>query len=127
VLGPLVDRLAVLETRDDTPGGGNAYGAGWYGYVAKDLAVLVGQTPRKPFAMRFCGAGDLAACRSSLWAALDAAAAELEAVGGSDFAAWRANAAAERTTFGLLPRSMRFANRPTFQQVMTFTGHRPRR
>jgi hypothetical protein len=126
VLGALVNRLAALETRDDLPGSGNAYGAGWYGYVAKDLAALVGPAPRKPFATRFCGSGDLAACRGSLWAALDAAAEELERGGGSDFAAWRADAAAERTTFGLLPRSMRFANRPTFQQVMTFTGHRPR-
>lgn len=127
VLGGLVDRLAALEPRDDLPAGGAAYGAGWYGYVAKDLAALVGPAPRKPFATRFCGSGDLVACRASLWAALDAAAAELERAGGSDFAAWRANAAAERTTFGLLPRTMRFANRPTFQQVMTFTGHRDRR
>ena len=81
-----------------------------------------------PFRTRFCGAGDLAACRNALWAALDAAAAELEAAQGADPARWRADATAERVRFagGLLPRTMRFANRPTFQQVMTFTGHRPR-
>jgi acyl-homoserine lactone acylase PvdQ len=126
VLGPLVDRLAALEPRDDAPADGNAYGAGWYSYVVKDLAALVGPAPRTPFATRFCGAGDVGACRESLWAALDAAARELEAARGADSAVWRANAAAERTSFGLLPRSMRFANRPTFQQVMTFTRHRPR-
>jgi hypothetical protein len=34
----------------------------------------------------------------------------------------------ERTEFagGLLPRTMRFANRPTFQQVFTFGAHRAR-
>lgn len=81
-----------------------------------------------PFRTRFRGAGDLAACRIALWAALEAAAAELQAAQGADPARWRADATAERVRFagGLLPRSMRFANRPTFQQVMTFTGHRPR-
>lgn len=126
VLGPLVDRLAALEPRDDAPGDGNAYGSGWYSYVVKDLAALVGPAPRAPFATRFCGGGNVAACRDSLWAALDAAARELEVARGADSTAWRANAVAERTSFGLLPRTMRFANRPTFQQVMTFNVHRPR-
>jgi hypothetical protein len=126
VLGPLTARLAALERRHDAPSDGNAFGSGWYSYVQKDLAALLGSSLRRPFATRFCGGGDLAACRGSLWAALDAAATELEAAQGPDPAAWRASAAAERTTFGFLPRSMRFANRPTFQQVVTFTGHRPR-
>jgi hypothetical protein len=81
-----------------------------------------------PFRTRFCGAGDLVACRTALWAALDAAAGELQAAQGADPAGWRADANAERVRFagGLLQRTMRFANRPTFQQVITFTGHRPR-
>jgi acyl-homoserine lactone acylase PvdQ len=126
VLGPLVDWLARIEKRSDQPSNGNAFGSGWYSYVQKDLATLLGATVRKPYATRYCGGGDLAACRASLWAALDAAAGALAAKQGQDPAAWRADAAAERITYGLLPRSMRFANRPTFQQVMTFTGHRPR-
>ena len=127
VLGPLTARLAELERRHDAPSDGNAFGSGWYSYVEKDLAALLGGSLRRPFATRFCGGGDLAACRASLWAALDAAATELEAAQGPDPAAWRASAAAERTTYGFLPRSMRFANRPTFQQVVSFSGHRPRR
>ncbi|HSL64100.1 MAG TPA: penicillin acylase family protein [Gaiellaceae bacterium] len=127
VLGPLVDRLAALEPRDDRPGpDGNAYGGGWYGYVDKDLRTLLGRPVRGPYATRYCGAGELAACRASLWAALDAAAAELEAAQGSSPDAWRADATRERIDYGFLPRSMRFANRPTFQQVMSFAGHRPR-
>jgi hypothetical protein len=43
-------------------------------------------------------------------------------------ASWRADATAERIRFtsGVLPDTMRWTNRPTFQQVMTFSGHRPR-
>jgi hypothetical protein len=73
---------------------------------------------------RFCGAGDLAACRASLWAALDAAGNELAASQGPDPAAWRSDATKERIGFGFLPQSMRWTNRPTFQQVISFSSHR---
>lgn len=129
VLGPLVPRLRQLNADHDEPGAnGNGFGGGWYGYVDKDLRALLGRTVNGPFRTRFCGAGDPVACRTALWAALEATAAELQAAQGADSARWRADATAERVRFagGLLPRSMRFANRPTFQQVMTFTGHRPR-
>ena len=132
VLGPLVDRLAQLEPRDDPANpGGSSYFSGWYGYVDKDLRTLLAESRGQPpppgaFARRFCGGGDLAACRASLWGALDSAGAELEATQGPDPAAWRADATGERIRFaGFMPNTMRWANRPTFQQVMTFTGHRP--
>jgi hypothetical protein len=128
VLGPLTQRLAEVETRDDRPGpNGNAYGGGWYGYVDTDLRALLGRPSAAAFSRRYCGGGDLAACRASLWAALDAAAADLAAAQGPDVAAWRSDATRERVTFGFLPATMRFANRPTFQQVVSFGGHRPRR
>jgi hypothetical protein len=81
------------------------------------------------FANRYCGKGDFNACALSLWASLDAAGAELEAAQGPDPGAWRGNAARERITFqpGLIPDTMRWSNRPTFQQVNSFDGHRPRR
>jgi acyl-homoserine lactone acylase PvdQ len=126
VLGPLVGQLAALEPRDDMPDQGNAWGAGWYSYVVKDLSTALGRPVRKPYATRFCGGGDLAACRASLWSAVDAAVAELQASDGASPSQWHSSARAERTSFGFLPRDMRFTNRPTFQQVMTFTGHRPR-
>ena len=129
VLGPLVNRLGGLMRRSNDAGpGGSAYGGGWYGYVHKDLRTLVGQQVRGPFSRRYCGAGVLATCREALWAALDAAAAELEAAQGPAPSAWRADATAERIRFtsGVLPDTMRWTNRPTFQQVMSFSGHRPR-
>ncbi len=127
VLGPLVDRLAELHVRSDDAGpGGSAYLAGWYGYVDKDLRTLLGRPVRGAFSRRYCGAGVLPACRESLWAALDAAAAELEAEQGTTPSAWRADATAERIRFtsGILPDTMRWTNRPTFQQLMSFSGHR---
>ena len=125
--GQLTDQLATLVPRNDQANsGGSAYAGGWYGYVSKDLRTLLGQPVQGPYSARYCGAGDLAACRASLWAALDAAGNELAAAQGPDPAAWRADATRERISFGLLPLTMRWTNRPTFQQVMTFTSHRPR-
>jgi hypothetical protein len=70
----------------------------------------------------------LAACRAALWAAFDAAGTELTNAQGSNPNAWRADAGDERIVFepgALGPRhEMRWTNRPTFQQVMYFRGHR---
>jgi acyl-homoserine lactone acylase PvdQ len=119
VLGPQTDQLATLMGRDDAPNAqGSSYIDGWYGYVDKDLH---GQ-----FANSYCGAGDAIACSRSLWAALDAAGNELAAAQGADPAAWRADATAERIHFapGILTASMRWTNRPTYQQILSFDGHR---
>ncbi len=129
VLGPLLARLAQVHGRSDDAGpDGSAYIAGWYGYVDKDLRTLLGQQVRGEFSRRYCGAGVLASCRESLWAALDAAAAALESSQGPAPSAWRADATTERIRFtsGILPDTMRWTNRPTFQQLMSFSGHRPR-
>ena len=66
--------------------------------------------------------------RRSLWAAIDAAGDELQAAQGPDPTAWRADATGERIRFsgGLLADTMRWTNRPTFQQVISFARHRPR-
>ena len=129
VLGPLTDRLAKLMDRSDDAGpGGSAYISGWYGYVDKDLRSLLKRPVKGPYKTKFCGVGDLAVCRAALWAALDAAAAELVAAQGAAPSAWRADATKERIRFtsGILADTMRWTNRPTFQQVMSFSGHRPR-
>ncbi|HEY8192805.1 MAG TPA: penicillin acylase family protein [Gaiellaceae bacterium] len=130
VLGPLTARLAQLEPRDQAANNqGSAYDDGWYSYVDKDLRTLLGRQVRQPFNVRYCGNGDLAVCRASLWDAMEAAGAELAAAQGSSPSAWRSDARPERIRFagGIMQNTMRFANRPTFQQVMTFRNHRPRR
>jgi acyl-homoserine lactone acylase PvdQ len=128
VLGPQLDQLAGLIQRDENARStGSAYQAGWYGYVDKDLRTLLGRQVHGKFKTRFCGQGDLARCRDSLWAALDAAGAALSATQGPDPTAWRQSALSERIKFQpgiFLTTTMRWTNRPTFQQVMTFSGHR---
>src|SRR5439155_3654821 len=85
VLGPLTDRLAQLVTRNNAANpGGSAYAEGWYGYVSKDLRTVLGQSVQGPYSRHYCGNGDLATCRASLWAALDAAGNELQAAQGPD-------------------------------------------
>ena len=129
ILGPLVERLAALHGTSDDPGPqGSAFLSGWYGYVQKDLSTLIGTPVRGVFTRSYCGAGVLASCRDALWAALDDAAAELETTQGPDPSSWRSSATKERIVFtpGLLADTMRWTNRPTFQQVVSFSGHRPR-
>ena len=120
VLGPLTDDLASLEPRDST-----GQSDGWYGYVDKDLRTLLGQPVRGKYKLRYCGGGSLAACRTSLWAAIDAAANDLVASQGPDPSTWRADST--RITFvpGLIPNTMRFTNRSTFQQVIRFDSKKP--
>ena len=124
VLGELTPRLAEIAGR-----GGLSFGGGWYGYIDKDLRTLLGRKVTGKFANRYCGKGDFNACAISLWASLDAVGAQLEAAQGGDPRAWRESATEDRITFlpGLIPDTMRWTNRPTFQQVNSFDGHRPRR
>jgi hypothetical protein len=128
-LGSLTGRLAELIRRDDAANDqGSAYDSGWYGYVQKDLAALADASAPEAGHIAYCGAGDIAACTESLWDAVDAAGDELQAAQGPGPASWHADAARERIQFrpGLLTRTMRWTNRPTFQQVFSFSRHRPR-
>jgi hypothetical protein len=77
------------------------------------------------FSTKYCGNGDLNACSAALWQSLDAAGNVLAAVQGPDPSAWRADATEERIRFsGFIPDTMRWTNRPTFQQVVVFRSHR---
>jgi acyl-homoserine lactone acylase PvdQ len=117
-LGPLTDRLeALLRADEPANAGGTSYEYGWYGYFVRDLAS---RTPT------FCGAGDFARCQASLREALDDAYDALAAAQGPDPATWREDATHERLRFGFLPLTARWTNRPTFQQAISFDGHRPR-
>jgi hypothetical protein len=127
VLGQaLADQLnETLHRRFDLPPGGMF--SGWHMYMSKDLRTLLGRPVRGPLRNRYCGGGDANVCGGDLWAAMDAAGAELELAQGADPNAWRADAKRERITFlpGLLPYTMRYTNRPSgIQQVIEFRGHR---
>ena len=132
VLAPVLDEQARTELAKLVPGdpplsadGSSAY-SGWWSYVQKDLRSLLGRPVAGAYQTRFCGAGDVAKCAASLWAVLDQAAGELAASQGTDPSTWRADATAERIRFapGILTRTMRGSNKPTFQQAITFATHR---
>jgi acyl-homoserine lactone acylase PvdQ len=128
VLGDLVDRLAQFTSRGSAPDGtGNQSTAGWGNYVDKDLRTLLGRDVDGPYNARYCGAGDLGACATDLWASLDAAGAELEAAQGTpDPNAWRKSTDTERIRYipNLIDKRIEFTNRPTFQQAISFRGGR---
>jgi hypothetical protein len=130
VLGQLVEDGGLFRVQhkpDQPPENGDAFGSSnWYGYVDKDLRTISGRRVRGRFSRVYCGNGALSACRDSLWAAVKAAADGLAASQGPDPNAWRANADAERIHFvpRLIPDTMRWVNRPTFQQAVEFDGHR---
>lgn len=109
VYGDQLDALA--EVRDLAGNDGSSY-------LDKDLRTLLGEEVDGPFALSYCGGGDLAACQESLWAVVAETAAVLAAALGDDPAEWLTEAL--RTTFipGLIDDSMRATNRPTFQQVL---------
>jgi hypothetical protein len=90
-------------------------------YVDKDLRTQLGEKVKGKYNLRYCGDGDLDACRASLWDAIDASAAELAADFGSDDpASWRGPASTTGFVPGLLPNRFPTTNRPTFQQVLEF-------
>ena len=97
---------------------------GWSGYVDKDLRTLLGDDVEGRFSRSYCGNGDLDACRNDLWAALKRNVDRFAAERGPNPRLWLQDANRERITFtpGLLPDTMRYSNRPTFQQVVEFRG-----
>ena len=125
---------------------GDAYGGGWEGYVQKLLDQLQGIAVPQPFTSAVtdavCGPGGMGsgACAGAIAGALQATFdAMVAANGGStDPATWvnaTANATAGQTmpafdsitseTIGLVGQpQMDWQNRPTFQQVISFTSHR---
>ena len=91
-------------------------------YVDKDLRTILGQNVKGRYSRVYCGNGDITACRTSLWSAISQAADALAAAQGPQETSWRL--ADQRTVFqpGVLPNTMAYTNRPTFQQVVSFGG-----
>jgi acyl-homoserine lactone acylase PvdQ len=127
VLGPkLSSEFASFDSQFDLPPGGQY--TGWHIYMDKDLRTILGERVRGKFSVRYCGAGSLKRCRTLLWSAIDKAGNILAKAQGPNPSAWRSDATRERITFvpGILPLTMRYANRPSgIQQVLSFGGHSP--
>jgi hypothetical protein len=119
---------------DDHPrqGLGSAWNnVAWYGYVNKDLRTLLGDRTADAYTWSYCGRGRLAKCRATLRDSLNAAvdrALETQKVQSVEQLTYDKSIDAIRsTTAGVVGvRPIDWQNRPTFQQVVRFAGHRPR-
>ncbi|HEX6515141.1 MAG TPA: penicillin acylase family protein [Nocardioidaceae bacterium] len=134
--GRLGERLAhrLPTLLDDHPriGRGSAWnGIAWYGYLNKDLRTLVGDPVRQEYSRGYCGGGDLRECRQDLRASLRAAVARVLREQGVDRVSQltydKSQDDIRSVTVGVVGvRPIDWQNRPTFQQVVAFSGHRPR-
>ncbi len=126
LLGSLTDDLKTLAPiSNDANSGGSSYDAGWYSYVDKTVRMALGKPVTGRYVGLTCGKGDAPSCAAALWQSLDEAGNALAVAQGADPTAWRADATKERIRFaGFIPDTMRWTNRPTFQQVVVFRSHR---
>jgi acyl-homoserine lactone acylase PvdQ len=126
VLGELMPEFEDIAGPDNPPNsGGSSFSSGWYGYVYKDLRSELKLPVEQPYSREYCGSGNLATCRTALWAAIEKAAEGLQASQGPNPSAWRAPEVRiefppAAQVFGY---TMSWTNRSTFQQVIEFTGH----
>ncbi len=126
LLGSSTTKL-LTQLTGTTNGTGSGFTGGRLALLDKDLAQRKGRTFKSPLRTAFCGKGDLSACRTALWKAVDAAGNAIAAKQGADPAAWTSDANAERITFSPVGAigPIRYTNRPSgIQQVMSFSGHR---
>ena len=117
---------------------GSSWEEGWWGFVTKDLrTVLNPSAVRGKWHVRWCGNGNLARCRTALRASLTAALAVDPAklyadptLAGENCGTMDQQACFDALRFrplGLVHQPMiPWQNRPTQQQVVEVTGHRPR-
>jgi len=130
VLKDLVDE--VPDRIDDHPrqGLGSSWDSvAWYGYVSKTLRAVLGRPVKGAYSAAYCGS--LAACRSALRASLHTAvqrALAAQSVTSVDKLTYdKSLDDIAPVTAGIVgTRSIDWQNRPTFQQVINFTRHRPR-
>ncbi|MYX40737.1 penicillin acylase family protein [Streptomyces sp. SID89] len=109
---------------------GSAFQYGWWSYVDKDIRAVLGESVQGPLARKFCGNGDLNACRDSLLSTLEQAAGltAAQVYPGDDQCSagdqWCADSIVQRALGGIKHGKISWQNRPTFQQVVEYTSHR---
>jgi hypothetical protein len=112
------------------PHKGSAFQFGWWGYVDKDIRAVLGDPVQGPLPQKFCGGGDLAACRQVLVTTLGQAAAQTPAQvypGDASCKAgdqWCADAIAQSPLGGITQPLTAWQNRPTYQQAVSFPAGR---
>ena len=144
-LGPeLFDRLKQSYEFSNDPNNhgdhlGSAWQTGWYGFAQKDLRTVLKKRVRGAYARRFCGFGGIKRCRAALLSSLADALAHDSAqeLYGNDPVCsskegagldpqWCFDAVRFRPLGGATQPLIHWVNRPTYQQAVELTGHRPR-
>ncbi|WP_079189120.1 penicillin acylase family protein [Streptomyces kebangsaanensis] len=109
---------------------GSSFQYGWWSYVDKDIRAVLGEPVQGPLARKFCGGGDLGACRDALISTLKQAAGTPAArvYPGDDQCSagdqWCADSIVQRALGGIKHGRIGWQNRPTYQQVVEYGGHR---
>jgi hypothetical protein len=122
--GGALEKLAItIDDPNRRNHVGSAFQDGVYSHVNKDLRRVLGLPVVAPWSRKYCGHGNVPACRATLWASLSQAAADLEAEFGSPAVAdWRRQVADEdvrHVAAGVTTvPAIHWINRPTFQQVV---------
>ncbi|WP_370945898.1 penicillin acylase family protein [Amycolatopsis sp. cg5] len=112
------------------PHQGSAYQSGWWGYVHKDIRSILGDQVAGPLGAKYCGGGDVTACRQVLLDSLATAAAQpattVYPADGSCSAGdqWCLDSLAHTALGGITHDKISTQNRPTFQQVVEFPSAR---
>jgi hypothetical protein len=131
-LGDLVRKLPRgLDDHPRLEQGSSFNDVAWYGYLHKDLRQLLGKSVKSPYAYSYCGSGSLSACRTALRTSLRGAIARVLAEQGvssvADLTYDKSEDNIVSQTGGVVGvREIDWQNRPTFQQVVAFDGHRAR-
>jgi acyl-homoserine lactone acylase PvdQ len=112
------------------PHSGSSFQHGWWGYVDKDIRSVLGAPVQGPLGAKFCGGGDLTACRTALVNSLTAAAAQPATdiyPGDASCSAgdqWCADSIIQTPLGGITQDKISWQNRPTFQQVVEYPAKR---
>ncbi|NUT47449.1 MAG: penicillin acylase family protein [Saccharothrix sp.] len=132
--GQLTRAIQVDEPPSDTHGAaphkGSSFQNGWWSYVDKDLRSVLGDRVDGPLGARYCGGGDVAACRQVLLDSLRAAAAvpATAVYPGDDSCAagdqWCADTIIHRAMGGITQDKVNWQNRPPYPQVVQFPSRR---
>lgn len=111
------------------PTGSSYQDPSWYSLVYRELQRVQGVKARPADTPGMCGAGDLATCQATLWKVLGSVAWTTnhnQLPWNQDVSRWTKWTQPDRITF--LPyvfnfETMRWVNKPTYQQVVSFNGH----
>lgn len=116
-----------LMGRDNAPGaGGSAYISGYYGYLERVLEQALGTSAAPYQQLRCADTDDTETCRTALATSLNQAIEDLGGIAAMD--SWSVDETQDQIqhrAIGLATvPGIHWQNRPTFQQVVEFTGHR---